>query len=443
MKKSILIVTPYFAPQTHAAVFRVHKLVKYLKRYGWHPVVLTVDNNYLYNEDIALLDELTGIPIYRARYVEPTFRGLRMALGGRDRTFNTLKKAGIFDTTEGNSGTDQAPWKSRLRKFIYTDLQERILSPVDPYWPWESKAIKLGQVLIKNFDISLIYTTCLPFTSNRIGYALKQASGTSWVADFRDPITYAARMHSTNTNIYLKQRKVQDVTFKYADAITTLSSAYELIFHDQNIGVGIDKVHFIPTGIDDDYLPQNSARKSKDIVFIGEYLREYDDYLLWCIKENIDLIREQELRIKFIGNLQINSRLLDPILKRLNIQDVVELIDHQPQRALYEILNNCWFVLIMSGHQTLWWCNYAKMVDYIGLRLHVLALVPELSEARKELSAAGLGLFAHSREDLSVSFGRVLKGDLNFPNENTEYCSRYLASNMTKKFIDIFERIHK
>ena len=47
MNKNILIITPFFPPQTHAAVFRAFKLVKYLKRTGWNPIVLTDSNLYV------------------------------------------------------------------------------------------------------------------------------------------------------------------------------------------------------------------------------------------------------------------------------------------------------------------------------------------------------------------------------------------------------------
>ena len=46
MNRSVLIVTPFFAPQNHAAVFRAYKLAKYLPQFGWKPVVLTVDTQY-------------------------------------------------------------------------------------------------------------------------------------------------------------------------------------------------------------------------------------------------------------------------------------------------------------------------------------------------------------------------------------------------------------
>ena len=51
MNRSVLIVTPFFAPQNHAAVFRAYKLAKYLPQFGWKPIVLTVDTQYEFNED--------------------------------------------------------------------------------------------------------------------------------------------------------------------------------------------------------------------------------------------------------------------------------------------------------------------------------------------------------------------------------------------------------
>ena len=65
MNKNILIITPFFPPQTHAAVFRAFKLVKYLKRTGWNPIVLTVNRNYLYLAYIIHSGFISG---YQNRY---------------------------------------------------------------------------------------------------------------------------------------------------------------------------------------------------------------------------------------------------------------------------------------------------------------------------------------------------------------------------------------
>ena len=74
----LLMMTPYFAPQSHAAMFRAHKLARYLPDHGYQPIVVTTDINYLYNDVPSLLSELPPeVEIHRARYIEPTLRGVR------------------------------------------------------------------------------------------------------------------------------------------------------------------------------------------------------------------------------------------------------------------------------------------------------------------------------------------------------------------------------
>ena len=109
MNRSVLIVTPFFAPQNHSAMFRAYKLAKYLPQFGWKPIVLTVDTQYLYNEDASLIPDLPQeVEVVRAPYVEPSLRGLRMALGGRDRTFKTMKKLGAVGAATSVQARNQA-----------------------------------------------------------------------------------------------------------------------------------------------------------------------------------------------------------------------------------------------------------------------------------------------------------------------------------------------
>src|SRR5690606_38591537 len=93
---------------------------KLLPRFGWKPYVVTVDRNYLYNEDPTLLDDLPPeVEIHAARYVEPSPRGVRMALGGADRSFAALKRRGALDaarpTAASNPGQGGA---DRLRAYV-------------------------------------------------------------------------------------------------------------------------------------------------------------------------------------------------------------------------------------------------------------------------------------------------------------------------------------
>ncbi|PHR13025.1 MAG: hypothetical protein COA40_05765 [Aequorivita sp.] len=442
MNKKILIITPFFAPESHAAVFRAHKLVKYLKKEGWEPIVLTVDTNYTYNEDPALFNELEGIPIHRTKYIEPSLRGIYMWLTGKDRTYKTLKSKGHYQASNTNDSEYNGNNKKQsLFSRVYTFLLEHYLKKPDRFWTWKRSAIKKAKQLIKEENIQYVYTTCLPFTTNQIGIALKKATDVKWVADFRDPITYAKRMYSEVFKVYKLQKEIQDNTFKYADHITVLSSAYELIFNDQYEGKYNHKITFIPTGLDDEYLPTESKEENNEIIFVGEYLKEYEGYFFKIYKEAIKNIMNAP-KIKIIGNLNINKAQAFPYVKKNKLESNIIFHDHMPQNRLYELIVKSKYTLILSGTSAHWWNNFAKLVDYIALKKRVIALVPEISEAKNELEKANLGIFLGEDDFKNIEILKQTFAQNNFnKNINFEYCKRYLASSQTKSFIKVFNSL--
>lgn len=438
--KNILIITPFFAPETHAAVFRAHKLVKYLKREGWNPIVLTVDVNYNYNEDGSLLEDLEDVEIHRTTYIEPSLRGLYMWITGKDRTFKTLKAQGVF-SKETETETHFQKRKISLKQKVYNYLLENWLNVPDRFWTWEKSAIKKGSELINEHNIKYIYTTSLPFTTFKIGNALKKKHDVKWIADFRDPIMYSKRTHSSISKVFNKQKKIEINALENADVITGLSSTYKLIYHDLYSGKYDDKTFFIPIGIDDDYIPKESIEGSNEILYIGEFLKDYGklffSYLEQILKQNPNL--KSNFQLRFIGNSLINRKAIEEIGLSTEIKEILIFEDHLNQRELYKRIKAAKAVLLIPGLNSHWWTNFAKMVDYIGLQKNVLAIVPNPSEARKELTNANLGMFMDSEEEAIKMINLVLNNQTLKPN--TEYCKKYLASTQTKSFIEIFESL--
>lgn len=443
MNKKVLIITPFFAPETHAAVFRTHKLAKYLKRQGWQPFVITVDTNYEYNEDNALLKELEGIPIYRTKYIEPSIRGLKMTFGGKDRTYKTLKAQGVLNNNKASTSEHSSHSKQKITSKFYQYILNRHLKNPDRFWTWKKGAIKLAKRLIIEEQIGAVFTTTLPFTSNEIGIALKKTMPIKWVADFRDPITYGKRFHSSIPKVYAKQKHIQDLTFKYADKIIGTSSSYGMIFHDQYAGEYDNKFEFIPTGIDDEYIPKSSKEKENTLIFVGEYLKEYKDHFFKLFKKAIqDIDTNQIPTIKIIGNKEINEGIAMPYIEKLGLKKHIEFYDHMPQSQLYQQIENAKYVLLINGEKAYWWCVFAKMIDYIALQKQVLAFVPEISEAKKELTKANIATFLKFNEEDSVqNLKEILKNPILTQKPNKAYCKRYLASSQVKAFIKIFENL--
>ena len=69
-------------------------------------------------------------------------------------------------------------------------------------------------------------------------------------------------------------------------------------------------------------------------------------------------------------------------------------------------------------------------------------MVPNISEARSELTKAGLGIFVKD-DDASVSLLQsiLMERVENVLDCNIEYCKKYLASSQTKSFIKVFESL--
>ena len=446
VNKKVLIITTFFSPEAHAAMFRAHKLAKYLKKLGWQPYVLTVDTNYMYNENLTLLDELKGIPIHRTKYIEPSLRGLKMALGGADRKYKTLKKQGVFDDAKQESSASGVVSDSNtisLQSKIYNYILNHHLKNPDRFWTWKKGAIKQAKKLINEENIGTVFTTCLPFTPNEIGIELKKTMPIKWVADFRDPITYGKRFHSSIPKVFANQKKIQDDTFKYADKIIGTSSSYGLIFHDQYAGEYDDKFKFIPTGVDDDYFPKPQLEKENTLIFVGEYLKEYKDNFFKLYKKAIEGLSEKKVpKIHIIGNKEINESVALPYVKKLELTKNVVFFDHIPQLELYQKIEKSKYVLLINGDKAYWWCVFAKLIDYIALKKQVLAFVPEISEAKKELQKANTATFLKFNEDDSVEKLReLLINPQTIKKPNNDYCKRYLASSQVKEFINVFEKL--
>lgn len=425
--KSVLLITPFFAPQSHAAVFRVHKLAKYLPRFGWKPYVLTVDKNYNFNEDPLLRTELPKeVEIYKSLYIEPTVRGLRMLLGGRNRSFIQEKSQNLAFT------------EKKAKKGLYQNLVDNYLFSPDQFWPWYYSATSAAKKIIRENRIPIVYTTCLPYTCLKIGKSLK-STGVKWVADFRDPGTYAATTSSRIRSVLEIQRKHEAMAFKSADAFTGLSSSYTQIFLQTQ---GVATTQFIPTGVDDELVPKlRDGGKSDYVLFVGEMLKDYKDHFFKIYAETKKQNRDLP-KIKIIGNLQINKSVAEEHVKNFGLTESVEFLDHMPQRELYSFISRSRACVLIPGHSAFWWTNFAKLVDYIGLRVPVIALVPDPSEARSALKAAGLGIFLDGdfRSQVQVLSDFFL-GKTGSENIDVDFCRQYLASTMTQKFVEIFENL--
>lgn len=443
----ILIISPYFAPQTHAAMFRVHKLVKYLPKYGYKPIVLTTDINYLYNENFELLKELPDcVEIVRTRYIEPSLRGLRMAFGGKDRTFAAVKPLAINGCVSSEISKNKKVNKFKLFfSHIYSMIVNFLYNMPDAHWTWTLSSRKTAEAIIKKYDIQLMYTTANPYSHLNLAARLKDKFGLKWLADFRDPCGYGYKHSPGNIFGLLVQKKIIHDAINKSNCVTGLAESYKYIFSD-NFGLPENKFHFIPTGLDDSYLCAQQSSEldfSNHVVFSGEVMKEQGGYIFKVLNELA--LQEKKLEITFIGRKEINKPIIDALISSVsNWRLPVNYIDHMPQKKLYQILLSAKASILAPGTSYYWWNNFAKMVDYIALGVPVIADVPVLSEARKELSRASLGFFLeYDGEQEDAARLNIWLKDFDGNRTNNDYRKRYLASTQVAEFARLFDDLYE
>lgn len=436
-KIPVLIISAFFAPQTHAAMFRVHKLVKYLPKYGYKPIVVTTDINYNYNENLNLLKEFTSdVEIYKTQYIEPTFRGLKMFFGGEDTTFKTMKAKGLIKI---QSSSNIALNKEKLINKYINHLKKIIYNRPDAYWTWVYSASRLANKLIKEKKIKLFYTVANPNTILKIGLNIKNKNpDIKWVADFRDPIGYSYKFEN------LTQKEIFWIknTFEKADVIVGLSNSYGGIFK-KLYDLKEEKFQFIPTGVDEEYIPKEQLSKENYVVFAGEYQVGYDTYLFELLSElKQKKILKENFRIKIIGRKEINEPLIKSKLNNKNrVLEMIEFIDNISQKELYKIIKKSKAGILFVG-ECFWWNNFAKLVDYIGLNTKVITFASQNSEAYTELKKANLGVFLTGDINKDLDILKIFFEKKDIENA-TDYYKKYLANSQVKLFVEIFNKLLK
>jgi glycosyltransferase involved in cell wall biosynthesis len=436
------MLVPYFAPQSHAAMFRAHKLAKYLPEHGYKPIIVTTDTNYLYNEDPSLLAELSSeVEIHRARYIEPTLRGIRMALGGPDRRFVALKQPTVTsEDVASSTPVNRRPGLGALAAKVIGDWPDR-------YWTWSNPAFRLASKLVQEHDIRLLYTSANPVSFLRAAIRLKERHRLAWLFDSRDPLGYGQKHSSGGVVASQQEKSILRKSMVQADHVSGLSGAYGQIFFDL-YGIEEARWSFIPTGLDEAYLPTSrAAPRGENILHVGEVMANQSSH---CFQVLENLLEGAKVslpfdKLVFVGRREVNEPIIRKMTRNMpNLTARLEFIDHRPQAEVYALMRQAKACMLVPGSMRYWWTNFAKLVDYMALGVPVIAHVPPVSEARHELEKSGTAFFlkgdlVQDTEKLATWLAAPY-GSLRSQSGDC-YAERYTARRQVADFATLFDRL--
>jgi len=231
----VLIITYYWPPSGGSAVLRWLKFTKYLRDFGWEPVIYTPLNPEPQEIDESLLSDIpSNLEVVKRKIIEPY--GIYKLLTGKKKN----ERLGVALMEEKK--------KKGITGKISLWIRSNLFIP-DPRMLWIRPSVKFLSDYIKNHPVDAVITTGPPHSMHLIGLGLKRKSGIKWIADFRDPWT--------NIDFYAElslmwfadglHRKLEKKVLVNADHIITVSPGMT----DEFRSLGAPRVITITNGFDE------------------------------------------------------------------------------------------------------------------------------------------------------------------------------------------------
>jgi glycosyltransferase involved in cell wall biosynthesis len=268
--KRLLIVSTHFPPDARPGTHRVIRFAKYLAQLGWDIHVLTL------RTDVALYKHLRDASLLN-----------KIPSSVKVHSTNALRLCWPF---------------TGFNSYLVPDKEAG----------WIPFACIKGLKIIREHDITVLYSTAPPWSTHVTCWWLKKKTGVKWVADIRDPWTRRPWMPAEDRSgvRYSLLKKIEGTVVNSADRVILNTSHLHKDFCAYYRNVDREKFLTIPNGIDvDDFLGLDGAKSSTDRFVVthgGSLYRKRDPRpFLQALSELVrdKAIAESDILVRFLGSV--------------------------------------------------------------------------------------------------------------------------------------------
>ena len=389
--RRVLFISYSFPPSTEMGAYSCAQIARYLPLYGWEPVVLTVREKYIDDQDLGTNDEGgvndPGLVIrtYKLPHPSDIYRQFKSrSPAGRPPRDGDWKAA---------SPPDGARHKSSLRKA--RDLLLSLSCVPDKNNGWLIPAVAAGLRAIKQTRAGLICSSAPYFTSHLAGYWLALLTGLPWVAHFRDPWITGMHADRRPDKICSKiNRALERMTISRADAVVCVTEEHAALMraaYDQMpaskfavVMNGFDGLEWqeviesIPPEAQGEGYDANAPRKFR-ITYAGNlYMKRDPAPLFRALRALIDSgeIGRDEASVELIGSCEWSEgRGMADIISEAGIEGCVEMSGRLSHPETLRRLLQSDLLLLLSEKQLIE--IPGKTFEYLKTRRPILALTYE------------------------------------------------------------------
>lgn len=376
--KKVLIISYYWPPTGGSGVQRWVKFTKYLREFGWEPVIYTPENPEQLAVDESLLEEIpAGVTVLKRHITEP-YAIYHKFFGASD------KGAGVNPLNQQ---------KKTFKQRLVVGLRGNLFVP-DPRAGWVGPSVRYLRKYLKENPVDAMVTTGPPHSMHLIGMRLKRLTGVRWIADFRDPWT---EMHYFKHMGLLpwtaaEHRRMEQKVLESADAVIAVSAPVRDDFQARTA----TPVHLITNGFDEcDFaaFPNPLPRNEFSLVHTGLFASDGNPLRLWDVlsgKCAADRTFKEQLRIRLAG--KTDTEILEALRIR-GLSDNVENLGYLPHNQTTALQQSASVLLLPLRDEP----EYAKALpgkifEYMAARRPVLGIGQEGGAAARMLSETGSGV---------------------------------------------------
>lgn len=390
--KKVLLITYYWPPAGGPGVQRVLYFVKYLREFGWEPVVYTVEKGEYHNIDNSFEDEIPeGIVVLKTPVREP--HQFYKRLVGKNKE-ETLKPVVITEKTE-------RPFLQKLAVWI----RGNFFIPDARMW-WIRPSVRYLHKYLNDHPVDAIVTSSPPQSVHLIGKKVSSRMQIPWIADFRDPWTGVNYFEELNLSRWAEQkhRRMEKEVLQTAEKVISvgwsMASDFERISNRpiQVITNGYEKP-------DTEFQMNPTYEDPMRILYIGSLSRKRNPETFWVSLHRwvkAKGLTPQNINFLFVGNVEAT---VFEFLDKIGLGSYYSKKSYVPHNEVWKYLSEA-DLLLLIGIPEKKDILTGKVFEYLVTRKPIFAISPQegdISRLIKE-SEAGLNSDFEDEDQLMRNF---------------------------------------
>lgn len=365
--KRVLIITYYWPPSGGIAVLRCLKFAKYLRDYGWEPVIFTArDAHYPTFDDSNDRDLPPDLEVIRQPIWEPYAWYKKFMGKPADENVNN-----VFYTDEQDGG-----WKHRLAVWVRSNF----FIP-DARATWINGSVRRLTDYLQQHPVDAILSDGPPHSNTRIATRVSKRTGIPWLADFQDPWTQVDYYQMLDLTPWGRRRheRMEQEAFRQAKLTTIVSPSWKRDLES----IGAKNVRVLYWGYDPDDFAGLTRRPHAKFTLTHLGIMGHDrnpESLFAAVRQLMEEVEgfATDFELRLYG--QVDHR----VHQSIEQHGISEVVDYRGTisraEALQETLDSQLLLLLLNQQDNAAGRIPGKLFEYLAARRPILTFGPTDSD---------------------------------------------------------------